>query len=414
MRVVLIHRYFWPDTPTYAHILKEIAVELAAAGHDVTVLTCQPSYNRAVVSSAPREEQLGPRLRVLRWPVVPDRRFGMLKAVNLVLFCARVMAAARWLGRVDVVMTASTPPIAVARAGSWLARRTAALFVYHKQDIYPDVLLAPGIMREGLLSRLLRRIDSATERRADRVVVLSSDMGEAIRLRGVDSAGITVINNFDPWVLDDRQSAGGAEEEAPPHSTPQGPRTLDVAFAGNLGRFQNLETVMEAASLLAADSSVIFHFFGDGALRAQLERECAERGLTNVRFYGYRPPGDVATFLRTHAAVGIVSLLPGVIRAAYPSKTMSYLRQGCPVLVLVEPDSELAHAILEAEAGFQADPTDPASIAAIIRELATRPADLVAARRNARRLYDQEFDQAGQLARWRQLFEDLSTEPRTP
>ena len=58
--IVLIHRYFHPDTPPYAAILREIALSLGAAGHRVTVLTCQPSYNRSVVSRAPAREQLAP------------------------------------------------------------------------------------------------------------------------------------------------------------------------------------------------------------------------------------------------------------------------------------------------------------------------------------------------------------------
>ena len=45
---------------------------------------------------------------------------------------------------------------------------------------------------------------------------------------------------------------------------------------------------------------------------------------------------------RDHADLGVVSLRPGVISSAYPSKTMTYLRHGCPILAFVEPESELA------------------------------------------------------------------------
>ena len=74
MRVVLVHRYFWPDTPPYAHILRAIAWTLAAGGHDVTVLTAQPSYNREQVAEAPAAEVLPDGVRVLRGPVFDDRR----------------------------------------------------------------------------------------------------------------------------------------------------------------------------------------------------------------------------------------------------------------------------------------------------------------------------------------------------
>ncbi|MGI8761837.1 MAG: glycosyltransferase family 4 protein [Jatrophihabitantaceae bacterium] len=399
MRIVLVHRYFWPDTPPYAHILRELAQHLGAAGHQVTVLSCQPSYNRAVVAKAPARECLAPGVEVRRWPILPDRRFAAAKALNLLWFCLRLLLARRGLGRVDVLMAASTPPIAVAKLGGWLARRSGARFVYHKQDIYPEVVTAPGILRDGRWAALLRALDARTERGADRVVVLSEDMAATVAARGVAPDRITVINNFDPWLLDERAE--------PPRSTdrPSGP--LHVVFAGNLGRFQNLENVFEAATLLRGEDGVAWHFFGTGALAAQLEEQVCSRGLRNVQLHGYRPPAEVAEFLRTRADVGIVSLMPGVIRAAYPSKTMSYLRQGCPVLALVEADSELARDIEAAGSGLQVDPTDPGALASTLRRLAANPAELSGAGRRAAQLYERRFGPAGQLARWTQLFDEL-------
>jgi glycosyltransferase involved in cell wall biosynthesis len=401
MRVVVIHRYFWPDTPPYAHILKEIALALGEEGHDVTVLTCQPSYNRAAVAGAPRSERLSKRVAVRRWPVLPDRRSSVVKAANLAWFCLRLALSRRRLGSVDVVMAASSPPIAVARVGLWLARRTGARFLYHKQDIYPDVVTAPGILPDGRRAAALRWLDSRSERSADRVIVLSEDMAATVRTRGVDPQRIAVINNFDPWPL--AEPAEAAEQRQT-----DGQDGFHLAFAGNLGRFQNLEMVIAIAGILRSHPGVVFHFIGDGALRPWLARKAEENQLVNVRFHGYLPPADVADFLRARADIGIVSLLPGVIRAAYPSKTMSYLRQGCPVLALVEADSALARSIESAGAGFAADPGDPAAAAELILRLAEDPAQLARAGARARRLYESQFAQTRQLAKWRDLLQDVS------
>ncbi len=400
MRIVLIHRYFWPDTPPYAHILRDIAMRLGETGHDVTVLTCQPSYNRSAVSRTAAREQLAPGVEVRRWSVLPDRRFTAVKAINLVLFCARLLIARRRLGKIDVVMAASTPPIGVAKVGQWFAHLSGARFLYHKQDIYPEVVTAPGILRARRWASLLRWLDSRTDRAADRVVVLSEDMADTVAARGVKPDQIVVINNFDPWALDDP-----ADGDTVPSNEAGG--TFRVVFAGNLGRFQNLETVMAAAIKLRDEEGIAFHFFGDGALRAQLEQQVAIGGFRNVHIHGYRPPAEVAKFLRTQADLGIVSLMPGVIRAAYPSKTLSYLRQGCPVLALVEADSALARTIDVAGAGFHAAPTDPEAVANTVRRLAERPAELLGARRHAADLYREQFSPERQLERWVGLFEDV-------
>lgn len=401
MRVVLIHRYFWPDTPPYAHILKDIALRLGQEGHDVTVLTCQPSYNRAVVARAPAREQLSERVEVRRWPVLPDRRFGAAKALNLGWFCARLMLARRGLGPVDLVMAASTPPLAVAKVGRWWARRAGAQFFYHKQDIYPEVVTASGMLRARRWAALLRWWDARTDRAADRVVVLSRDMAETTVRRGVSPDRVAVINNFDPWELDD----------VPAATTRAARQDFRVVFAGNLGHFQNLETVVAIARALRADPDVAFHFFGGGAMEPWLRREVDEHDLSRVHLHGYRSPAEVADFLRTNADLGIVSLLPGVIRAAYPSKTMSYLRQGCAVLALVEADSALAELLESSGAGFQADPTGPAEAVDIIRRLVADPAQAERAGVRAAALGEREFRSELQLDRWQDLF--ASARPRS-
>ncbi len=342
-----------------------MAERLGGDGHRVTVLTCQPSYNRAVVERAPARERLRTGVTVRRWPVLDDRRSSALKLVNLAWFCLRLALAMPRLGRVDVVMAASTPPVVLAATASWLARRKAADFVYHRQDIYPEVTVGLG-KKDGRLARLVRRLDARTDRSASRVVVLSRDMGETIARRGVASDAIVEINNFDPWQLPPVDPADDPADE------PAGERRLEVVFAGNIGRFQGLEALFEAMVELRGDP-VAFHFFGEGALSDRLAALVAEHGLTEVHLHGYQHPDRVASFLATRADLGVVSLAPGVIRAAYPSKTLSYLRQGTPILALVEGDSDLAATVRDERIGLQVEPGDVAGLVSIHTRRDRRP-----------------------------------------
>jgi glycosyltransferase involved in cell wall biosynthesis len=315
-----------------------------------------------------------------------------------------VWLRARKVGRADVYLAATTPPLLIARLVSTIARRRRARFVYHKQDIYPEVVTAPGIMRDGRRARLLRALDARTERRSDVVVVLSDDMARTVEGRGTDAGAIEVINNFDPWELDtddENDTAQSRQRRAP------GP--LRLVFAGNLGRFQNLPTLMAALTDLGPDADVEMDFFGKGPLADELRADAAAARLDAVRFHGFRPPEEVARFVREQADLAVVSLEPGVVYAAYPSKTMTYLRQGCPVLALVEADSALARDLVDAGAGVQADPADPHAVADVLRKLAGDPDHLAAMRAPAAELYRRAFAPERQLARWRALFARLAT-----
>ena len=295
--VVLIHRYFSPDTPPYANILKDIACHLGESGFRVTVLTCQPSYNLAVARRAPARERIAPQVEVIRWPVLDDRSSSLRKVFNLAMFCARLVRQVPRLGTVDAIMAASTPPVAVAAVTASLAKRLGAGFVYHKQDIYPEVTLTRGASRTGALARALRAVDSRTDRAASRVVVLSADMASTIGRRGVPADRIAVINNFDPWHLDDAVSGSGTTLDR--RTRDRSPdQMLEVVFAGNIGRFQNLECLF-AAIVQLRDDPLRFHFFGDGALAGDLQEMVRSEALENVKLYGYRNPEEVAGFLRS-------------------------------------------------------------------------------------------------------------------
>lgn len=390
-KIVLVHRYFAPDTPPYAHILEAIAGRLAGDGHDVTVLTCEPSYRPDHAVAAPRSEVRG-GYRIIRWRVIPDRRSSVLKAVNMVVMCLRILMARKHFAGADVVMAATTPPVLLAACVSLVAGWHRAAFVYHKQDVYPEVL--PPERRRSAAMRVLRRLDAATERRAAAVVVLSEDMASTVRTRHNVHLPLSIINNFDPW------SAAPRECSAPRDAK----NGLTIAFAGNLGRFQGLDRVVALVRELDPDDGIEFHFFGDGVRGPEIRKLAA--ALPFVTFHGYREPRDVALFLRERADLGIVSVAPGVIAAAYPSKTMSYLRHGCPLLLFVEP-SELSRMVEETGVGLVVSDSQVQEGADALRKLAADPSAVRDSRDAARNLYEERFAAHRQLRRWSGLFQEL-------
>jgi glycosyltransferase involved in cell wall biosynthesis len=427
--VVLVHRHFYPDTPPYATILRDIAVTLANSGLDVTVLSCQPSYHGAAASRAPADEVMAPRLRIRRWPVLPDRSSLLARLANLLIFVSRAVLTLARMRRVDVVMAASTPPVFVALFVSLIARIRGFAFVYHKQDIYPEIMslggsggfppaidralggsggVPPGVDTAlgglpPLVRSLLGKLDAGTDSRARAVVVLSTDMEATVRARGGRLDQIAVINNYDPWMPPPELTPHRSAERV---GRPEGAE-LKIIYAGNIGRFQNIPRIAELMAYFSADPRVFFDIVGDGPLRPWLEQFAERNALRNVCFHGYVAPDQLATMMRQEFDVGIVSLRPGVIRNAYPSKTLSYLRNGLGVLALVETDSQLTRTLRRYGAGWSADPTSPAGVEDLVQALLDGPDAMVGLGERARSAYESEFSRARQLRRWSDLFDDL-------
>ncbi|WP_457201874.1 glycosyltransferase family 4 protein [Nocardioides sp. HB32] len=364
-------------------MLSAIAARLADDGHDVVVLTCQPSYgSRARAAARERVDDY----RVVRWRVLDDRRSAGRKLLNSAWFCARLLVGRRHWRGADVIMAATTPPVVVALVCSLIARACGARFVYHKQDIWPEVSTARGV-----LSSTLRKMDGATDRRAWRVVTLSEDMARTTRSRpGGDSVEVMVLNNFDPWALDEptieRRRRDG----------------LRIVYAGNLGRFQGLEHLVEVVRAARDLDGIEWHFFGDGSMRSEIEALAASSA--SVHCHGHRPPDEIAEFVQD-SDLGCVSLNEGVIQAAYPSKILTYLRHGLPVLALVEPDSEMARMIATEDIGIVVRQPDHALAAEQLGKLAVDRDRLVAMRARSKSVYEQRFAMSRALDTWSVLVE---------
>lgn len=331
MKVLLTHRYFVPDSSPYGVILHRIAKELAEAGHEVKVFTSRPSYGRDP-AKAPHRELMGDVAVRRLWMFSEASRNPVARLVNVLLYCLALFFCVLRT-RADVVTAGTFPPVLAAWSASLAARLSGARFVYHVQDIHPEVSqISGGRLGRGLPMRLQRWLDNQTLRRSAAIVVLSRDMADTLRARGLGDLPVHVINNFS---LD-----ATTDSVAPPADLlkPEG-RTRAI-FAGNLGRFQNLTALTEGVAMsLEKHPDLELLFLGDGIMEAELKHKWG--GHPQVAFAPFLPFAQAKEVIKG-ADIGLVSLMPGIQRAAYPSKIITYLDLGLPLLVLVDPDSRMA------------------------------------------------------------------------
>jgi glycosyltransferase involved in cell wall biosynthesis len=337
--------------------------------------------------------------------VIRRRLFGESKGnwparvANLLLFSAKVA----WhvlRHRYGVVMAATTPPVLVARSASAAARLRGSRFVYHCQDIHPEITENAGLLSSRTLTSFLRWLDGATCRSASAIVVLSRDMAATISgSRGVESERVRIINNFE---LDSTSA-----EVALPAELEKPKRAFRVLFAGNIGYFQGLDTVIAAADRLRDRPGIELVFMGDGAGVERLKAQAGDLLGRTVKFVG-RYPQSIAERALASADLGLISVDANVYRYAYPSKTMTYLKAGCPLLVVVETDSELAQLVRGRDLGVCSPPGDVQQLSEAIRG-ASETGPVTAERRQQVRLVGAElFSRDQALGKWSELFSELA------
>jgi colanic acid biosynthesis glycosyl transferase WcaI len=159
-------------------------------------------------------------------------------------------------------------------------------------------------------------------------------------------------------------------------------------YSGSLAAKQGLETVIEAAWLLA-ESQIRFVICGEGPRRERLHSAAA--GLPHVSFMPLQPVERLNQLLN----VADVHLLPqraSVADLVMPSKLTGMLASGRPVVATAHLGTQVAQVVNRC--GLVVPPEDATSLAGAVVRLASDPALCRRLGAAARELAVQEWDKS--------------------
>lgn len=418
MNILIIYRHFWPDSPPYASMLRSIAKQLVSDGHSVTLLCEQPCYK--VVdgkSNKPSLESID-GIQVHRLPRIPLwHKAGLVRTAGKLVFPFRAhrYSKAHFKGKhgFDLVWTATIPPVISGAMGLKTAKHFSAKFLYHCQDLYPEIAVHMQMIRSnGLIHRMLTHFEKRTRKSADYVVSLSEDMKETIEKLAEPSGQYETINNF---LLEDFSQPIPTdvtiESDA---SLFESNDTINIVFAGNIGKFQGLEKIVKALISLGKEGHAIhLAFMGEGKALSSIKSIAS--GADNITFASHRP-FDLALPLMADADYGLVSLEPDIYKFAYPSKTLTYLGLSVPLVVVVEPSSQLVKTIADNNLGYFSEGGSEEAISAMFRQMITQKASSDVHKQNASSFYENTCSRDSILNRWSTLLCDntkVSTKERS-
>jgi len=142
MRVLLLNQTFYPDTVATAQYLTDAAEALYAEGHQVTVLTSARAYDDPERIFPSRETWRG--IEIVRiTPLAFGKTSRWRRAVDFGSYIVRCAAELALLGRYDVVVALTSPPL-ISVLGAIFAAARNARFVFWVMDLNPDEAIAAG------------------------------------------------------------------------------------------------------------------------------------------------------------------------------------------------------------------------------------------------------------------------------
>lgn len=383
VRILVLSQWYVPEPDIKVHLLGR---DLVARGHQVTSITGFPNYPKGRIYPGYRQRpwhwELKNGVRVLRLPLYPDHSQSVLRrAANYLSFAASASLLGPALCGAADVMWVYHPPLTVGIPAWWIGLLRRIPFVYEVQDMWPETLTATGMMPTGLIVKSLDRLARFIYGRAAAITVVSPGFKRNLIAKGVPADKIHVIPN---WADEDTYRPVSPD---PALATEHGLHgRFNVIYAGNMGAAQALCNVLEAAALLRDLPEVQFVFIGDGVEEAALRQAAREHELENVRFLDRQPAAEMPGFCALADALLVHLKRDPLFEITIPSKTLSYLACGRPILAAIAGDT--ADVVRSAGAGLVCQQQDPASLAAAVRTLyAMSPVEREAMGRAGRRAF---------------------------
>lgn len=368
--LTFLTQHYFPEPAATGQLLTDLAEQLVSQGFRVTVWTRKPRYAVREGTTA-RECRHGVEIHRLASFHI-HRQCIAYRLTGEVLFSLSVALRMLCTARTHFLIVSNPPFLMwIGWLGSVVRRHTYTLLIH---DIYPDIAIQLGFLKpHGWIAWLWRMLNRLAYKRAQSVVGLGQRMGQALsKQRGFDEAKLKIIHN---WANDSRIRPMRRAEN--PFAKRLGIRDeLVVLYSGNLGRFHDLETILEAAKQLESRSDIVFLFIGDGAKKEKLVAKASSWDLANVRFLPYQP-AELLPYTITTGDIGVVTLEEGTEGLCVPSKLYTYMAGGLAILGVVGGSSEVADTIRQFECGVQVRQGDVFRTVESIKTWADRP-DLLA------------------------------------
>jgi len=417
VRILVLSINYWPDETGIAAFNIWRCEYLASRGHQVTICTGPPYYPEWRVPDAYRGRPWEPHVwrseehngvTILRsWMFVPrvlnTKKRILHEATFLASSFARSLLARMQGGKPELILAVS-PPLGLAVTASALAGLWRVPFVFDVEDLQPDTAVELGMMKPGRVVSALYAIERMAYRRA----ALVSTITEGMRQRIIKKLGCEKCSDPKKVVLfPPRADAslysvrdGSAREEMRAafrerHGL-QG--KFIVSHSGNMGVKQGLEVILGAAELSRRRPEIHYLIVGDGAMRPALEEQARAHSLDNVLFL---PLLEHREFQQMLAAtdIALITQQRVVSNIVFPSKTVTLLCAGCPVIASVNSESEVGLALLRSQAGEVVEPENPEALFEAIDRLSQSPEMLARMSAYGRQYAEENWDERRTLPR---------------
>ncbi len=380
MKILVVCQHYYPEP----FRISDMCEELTRLGHEVTVITGVPNYPMGRIYDGYKKRQNRRQningVDVHRCFTIGRRSGILFRVLNYYSFAiSSKLHALKMRDNFDIVFVNQLSPVMMANAGVAYKKKHGKKLVIYTLDLWPESLAVGGIKAGSLPYKYFHRVSEKIYQSADEILVSSKNfIGYFKEHFGIPDKKLFYM----PQYAEDMFSEIAAEKVDKP--------TVDLMFAGNIGKAQSIDTIVEAARLLTDKKKLRFHIVGDGSELDNTKKLAENYGLDNIIFHGRHPLEEMPVFYRNADALIVTLEKNPIISRVLPGKVQSYMAAGKPLIGAI--DGAAKEVIEESGCGFVAEAENAEQLSEMIREfcaLSAEQREILG--KNGREYYDSYF-----------------------
>ncbi|MBA94493.1 MAG: hypothetical protein CMP21_01860 [Rickettsiales bacterium] len=346
--VLVISQLFYPELISTGQSMTELCESLIKKDLDINVICAPPTVSDTKTVVPKIMNYQGITIRRVWTTRFPKLSF-IGKVINQLTFFISIFFVLLKTNKNVPVLVFTNPPF-IACLCAIFRLFGGAPFIYTIYDVYPETAIQLGVLSaKNPISMIWRWLNTVVYSQAETIMVIGRCMETVIKQQLTDKQQpklkrIHVYN-------DEVRLMKSINAENPFISRWNLLGKFVVSYAGNMGRFHDMETIIKAAYTLQDYDDIVFLFIGDGYKKKTMMAYVKEHSITNCQFHDYVERDELGLCLSS-ADIGLVSLLENQVGLSVPSKTMGLMAAGIPIIGILPSESEIALIIKEEACGY--------------------------------------------------------------
>ncbi len=348
-RILIVTEYFYPED----FKINEIALHWKDKGYEVDILTQSPTYPLGKIYDGYENKWYSKDtykgINIYRVKAITGYRESKLKKLLkyfTFMFLGSIVSLKigkkyDYVFGFDIAaLTGMVPAVLLKK----FYNKPVTLWI---QDVWPDSVYAYGFKKTKLLESSLDTFVKFVYRHTSHFAISGHGFKERILPYISKKQNIEYLPNWADEFNKDLKAFNFSKE-----------KKVQFTFAGNIGKVQNLENIIEAFGHLSEKDlqAAQLNIIGDGSNLQHLKDMVKKNNFKNIIFWGRQPREEMYKYFKGSDFL-IVSLVnKSIFSLTVPAKTQTYIAAGEPILAIINGDA--ANIVKDNNLGYYAKPDD--------------------------------------------------------